>query len=272
MPVTKEQHPKRPAQRLVEFLNYNYVAGSKEVFIQREIRRFILPLFLAKPELIEFHLGALMGEIRRMGRDLKPDWTWHRVEESRKLRFGERHVRIQNTKWVVSKTSLASGLRESLFQDVVSSLEAGDFGLLRRCPICEIFFVAKDFRQELCGSVKCKRKRDNDTARGRVAEYREREREAKKTSQLDQEKALLAVNDRKGFEYFRDYMKLREKRNPSQADENRLWEVTKHLPKRNQTPIEWDKQIRKGLKPENIWKSEPLSVRSVFLSAARSEP
>jgi len=145
-------------------------------------------------------------------------------------------------------------------------MEAGDFGLLRRCPICQTFFVAKDFRQELCGSVPCKRKQDNDTARKRVAEYREREREAKKTSQLDQEKNLLAINDRKGFECFRDYMKLREKRNRSPGDEDHLWEVTRHLPKRNQTPIEWDKQIKKGVTLAGLWERFPLSVRSVFLS------
>src|SRR5262249_47809096 len=161
------------------------------------IRRFILPLLLSKPELVRFHLGMLFGEINRMA--LTPLWNFTPAS-SASLRYGERHLRIQNTRWVVSKISLAGSIRESHFQDIIYSMEAGDFGLLRRCPICQDFFVAKDFRQELCGSAPCKRRRENDTARVRVAEYRKREREARKTSRLNQEKALLAINDRRGFD------------------------------------------------------------------------
>src|SRR5262245_60150365 len=172
MAVTrKARHLKRPTQRLVEFLNFKYANGSTEAFLQKGIRRFILPLLLSKPDLIEFHLGRLFGEINRIG--LRPYWTFTAAAvASDGLRFGARHLRIQNTKWIVSKRTLAGGTRESVFQDILSSMEAGDFGLLRRCPICQTFFVAKDFRQELCGSVPCKRKQDNDTARKRVAEYR----------------------------------------------------------------------------------------------------
>jgi len=265
MAVTrKARHPKRPTQRLVEFLNFKYAAGSREAFLQKEIRRFILPLLLSKPELIGFHLGMLFGEINRMG--LTPRWNFTPAA-SGSLRYGERHLRIQNTRWVISKVSLAGGIRESHFQDIISSMEAGDFGLLRRCPICQTFFVAKDFRQELCGSVSCKGKRNNDTARVRVARKRERGREAKKTSLLNQEKTSLAANDRRGFECFRDYMKLREKKNPSDTDLDQLEKITKQLPNGTGTPREWDKQTKKGLSLKGIWESLPLSVRSVFLSS-----
>ena len=263
MAVTrKPRHPKRPTQRLVGLLNFNYPARSKEAFLQKEIRRFIFPLLLSKPELVEFHLGRLIGEINRIG--LTPHWVFTPAAvASGNLRFGERHLRIQNTEWVVSKISLAHGLRESILLDIMLSMEAGDFGLLRRCPICETVFVAKDFRQELCGSGLCKRKRDNDTARTRVAEYRDRDR--KRKAKLNQAGALLA-DKAKGFERFCDYMKLREKKPLSQGDADQLWAVTRHLSKQSQTPREWDKQIKKGVTLEHLWERFPLSVRSVFLA------
>jgi hypothetical protein len=262
MAVTrKARQPKSPTQRLVDFLNFKYADGSREAFLQKEIRRFILPLLLSKPELIGFHLGMLFGEINRMG--LTPLWNFTPAA-SGSLRFGERHLRIQNTRWVISKISLAGGIRESHFQDIIYSMEAGDFGLLRRCPICQDFFVAQDFRQELCGSAPCKKRRQNDTARVRVAEYRKREREAKKTSRLNQEKTLLAINDQRGLDGFRVYMKLREKKNPSDADLDQLEKITKQLPNRTGTPREWDKQIKKGLSLQGIWEKLPSSVRSVF--------
>ena len=264
MAVTREaRQPKSPTQRLVDFLNFKYADGSREAFLQKEIRRFILPLLLSKPELIPFHLGKLFGEINRMA--LTPRWNFTPAA-SGSLQYGERHLRIQNTRWVISKISLAGGIRESHFQDILSSMEAGDFGLLRRCPICQTFFVAKDFRQEICGSVPCKRKRDNDTARIRVARKREQEREAKKTSRREQEKTLLAATDRRGFECFRDYMKLREKKNLSEADVDQLEKITRQLPNGAGTPREWDKQIKKGLSLQGIWERFPSSVRSVFLA------
>ena len=264
MAVTrKARQPKPPTQRLVDFLNFKYADGSREAFLQKELRRFILPLLLSKPELIRFHLGMLFGEINRMG--LTPLWNFTPAA-SGSLRYGERHLRIQNTRWVISKISLAGGIRESHFQDIVYSMEAGDFGLLRRCPICQDFFVAKDFRQELCGCAPCKKKRENDTARGRVARKREREREAKKTAQVDQERTLSAANELKGFNGLRAYMKLREKRNPSEADLDQLGKITRHLPNGTGRPREWDKQIKKGLSLAGLWERFPLSVRSVFLS------
>jgi hypothetical protein len=271
MAVTrKARHPKRPTQRLVEFLNFSYTEGSREAFLQKEIRRFVLPLLLAKSELIEFHLERLVAEINRIG--LRPYWVLTPAAvASGSLRFGERHLRIQNTQWVVSKVSLAGGTRESVFQDIIYSIEAGDFGLLRRCPICQTFFVAKDFRQAFCGSVPCKRKRDNDTAKDRVAKKRDRERRAQKILKVDQAKTLLAANELRGFEHFCDYMTLRGKKNLSQADQDQLWAVTRHLPKRTQTPIEWDGQIKKGVNLKGIWESFSLSVRSVFLPAAHEQ-
>jgi hypothetical protein len=270
MAVTRRaRRPKQPTQRLVEFLNFNYATDSKEAFLQKEIRRFILALLLSKPDLIEFHLGRLFGEINRIR--LRPYWAFTSVAvASNGLRFGERHLRIQNTKWIVSKRTLAGGTRESVFQDILSSMEAGDFGLLRRCPICQTFFVANDFRQGLCGSVPCKRKQNNDTARKRVAKKRERDREVRTVSLDRAAKSLFAINDRRGFECFREYMKLREKRNRSPADEDHLLEVTRRLPRRNQTPIEWDKEMKKEVTLADLWERFPSSVRSVFLAIVRS--
>lgn len=242
----------------MNFLNFTYGKGSREAFLHKEIQRSILPLLLPlKPEVIEFHLAKLVGETNRTGR---PHWTVSPATIAlNNLRFGERVLRIQGTRWIVSKVALAAGPREAIFLDVISSMENGDLGRLRRCPICEKFFIAKDFRQELCGSIQCKKSRNRDTARIRVGRKRLRDRKRKINAKQNPPRR---VSD--GFQRFCEYMNLREKRSFSDAELDQLGEITKELPKRNQTPLEWDNQLRRGSSLKDIWGTLAQPIRSVF--------
>lgn len=263
MGVTRKP-PEAALNRLIAFLNFAYPERTREKFMQKEAKRRLMPLLSPlTPEVLEFHLAGLIAEINKM--ELRPHWVItsaeivNRSEKSNGLRHGERVVRVQNTYWVLSKVPLAVGQRESVYYDIVRSIEEGDFGRLRICSKCQRFFAANDFRENLCGDS-CRNLAKTSTARDRMARLRKRRKDtASKTTQANH-----AKREKASFQKFVDFMTQRSNRQLTDERMKFIDDVRRKLPGRNETLNQWDKRQKKGESLRNIWLGLPSETREIF--------
>jgi hypothetical protein len=265
MGVTRKP-PEAALNRLIAFLNFAYPERSREKFTQKEVKRRVMPLLSpVTSEVLEFHLARLIGEINRIG--LRPHWVITPAEIAVSgLRPGERVLRLQDTRWVLSKVPLSAGQRESVYYDIVRSFEEGDFGRLRICPVCWHFFAAKDFRENIC-SAGCKKSARTRTAKVRMARLRKRRKlAAKKAEQASQTK-----QDQEKFQKFREYLGLRNKRQLTEKELKSIADIKNKLPGRGETLKKWDAQQRTGFSLESIWSSLSDEVRAIFGIPARRD-
>lgn len=261
MGVTKAINVKGgPLNRLVAFLNFPYPNLSRKEFLQEEVCRLILPLLAPlKAEDADFYLAKLTAEVNRMG--LRPHWVITPADvKLNALRHGERVLKIQDSRWVLSKVSLARDNREAVYYDIISSLENGDFGRLRRCPECQKFFAVKNFGRKVCGSAKCEKARNAKTAKDRMKRKRDREKKAEKKAN----KTIRITEEEKRFQAFQEYMALRDKRNLTTEEQSKLGEITQRLPGKRDTLKSWDKEMKGGSSLKDIWKGLATEIKAVF--------
>lgn len=93
----------------------------------------------------------------------------------------QRILKVGNVKWIIYRRSYDErSLRKWLYGILISILETGEFGNLRRCPQCRAFFFANDARKKFCGN-NCKDDFNNKRRQkeGRFADTRIKSRRRK---------------------------------------------------------------------------------------------
>jgi hypothetical protein len=117
--------------------------------------------------MIQFYLGHLQAKINRM--NLRPHWV---ISPAQIGRRPEQSVcEILGTRWVVGKRPFATTTEESIYLDIISSLESGEFSRLRKCGECGIFFVATHGASTYC-KPECQLTHDRKAALKRMKDRR----------------------------------------------------------------------------------------------------
>jgi hypothetical protein len=163
-----------PTERVLAFLNWKYVKNSREEWFQELVLSDLLPVIEPgqDPQNLQSALFKLISAINE--KKLQPRWVITPAAIKKRWRPGERVIRIQNTRWVLSKVSFASDNFDAMYLDIISSLERGEFGKIRRCPECRIFFLAKNFTRKFC-SPECYAQNDRKRALNRVKNSRKKQ-------------------------------------------------------------------------------------------------
>jgi len=163
-----------PTERVLAFLNWNYEKNSREEWFQDLVLRDLLPVIESGqgPQNLQSAIFKLLSAINE--KKLQPRWVITPAAIKKRLRYGERVIRLQNTRWVLSKVSFASDKFDAMYLDIISSLECGEFGKLRRCPECRAFFLAKNFKSKFC-SPDCYARNDRKGALNRVKNSRRKQ-------------------------------------------------------------------------------------------------
>jgi len=170
--VTNTTHS--PTERLLTFLNRTYEKNSREEWFQNLVLHDLLPVIEPGqgPQTLQSALFKLISAINE--KKLQPRWVINPAAIKRRLRYGERVIRIKNTRWVLSKVSFASDNFDAMYLDIISSLESGEVGKIRRCPECRVFFLAKNFTRKFC-SPDCYARNDRKRALNRVKNSRKKQ-------------------------------------------------------------------------------------------------